>query len=124
MNKIYYILSTVIFFSACAVLNKTSLSEEVLFTIDEDHILADEFIYVYEKNNFNNDSLYTSKDVDEYFDLFINFKLKVAAAKGEGMDTTETFQSEFKTESMFTWFVLRHFYFNTSFFLVKNNFFF
>jgi hypothetical protein len=42
----------------------------------EEPTIADEFIYVYEKNNFNNDRLYYEDDVDEYFGLFVNFKLK------------------------------------------------
>ena len=69
----------------------------MLFSIDGEPTIADEFIYVYEKNNFNNDSLYFEQDVDEYFDLFVNFKLKVKAAKSQGIDTTQTFLDEFKT---------------------------
>jgi peptidyl-prolyl cis-trans isomerase SurA len=68
-----------------------------LLTIDGDETIADEFIYVYEKNNFNNDSLYYPNDVDDYFDLFVNFKLKVLAAKTAGIDTSSTFLNEFKS---------------------------
>ncbi len=83
--------------SACAVQNQSDIKKSILFSIDGDPTVADEFIYVYEKNNFNNDSLYFEKDVDEYFDLFVNFKLKVQAAKSEGMDTTQAFLDEFNT---------------------------
>lgn len=87
----------IIFISSCAVLPTSDLAESVLFSIDENPTLADEFLYVYEKNNFNNDSIFTEKDIDEYFSLFTNFKLKVEAAKTAGLDTTRSFLDEFET---------------------------
>jgi peptidyl-prolyl cis-trans isomerase SurA len=86
-----------VFISSCAILQKPEIEDATLFSINENPSLADEFIYVYEKNNFNNESIYTEQDVDEYFELFVNFKLKVAAAKSAGMDTTQTFLDEFAT---------------------------
>ena len=86
-----------VFISSCAILQKPEIEDATLFSINENPTLADEFIYVYEKNNFNNERIYTEQDVDEYFELFVNFKLKVAAAKEAGMDTTQTFLDEFET---------------------------
>lgn len=97
MRKLILFQVLIIFISACAVLPKPDLADSVLFSIDEKPTLADEFLYVYEKNNFNNDSIFTEKDFDEYFELFINFKLKVEAAKSAGIDTTKSFLSEFET---------------------------
>jgi peptidyl-prolyl cis-trans isomerase SurA len=83
--------------SSCAIQKNSALEDAVLFKIDEEPTVADEFIYVYEKNNFNNDSLYYEEDVDKYFELFVNFKLKVEAAKAAGIDTSKAFLDEFKT---------------------------
>jgi len=97
MRKIVYLLLFFILFASCTLVQKSDLADADLFSINSEPTLADEFLYVYEKNNFNNDSIYTESDVNEYFDLFINFKLKVAGAKAEGIDTTGAFLSEFKT---------------------------
>ncbi len=83
--------------SSCAVLKNTPAENAVLFSINGKPTIADEFIYVYEKNNFNNDSLYQPADVDAYFDLFLKFKLKVEAAKTAGIDTTAAFINEYNT---------------------------
>ena len=93
----YQVFSLVLLWiiSGCAVLNKSNLEDSTLLTINGDPTIADEFIYVYEKNNFNNDSLYFEEDVDEYFDLFVKFKLKVEAAKSAGIDTSKAFIDEF-----------------------------
>ena len=48
--------------------------------------------YIYNKNNSLNEQ--ESKTLDEYVDLFVNFKLKVAAAEAAGIDTTRTFREE------------------------------
>lgn len=97
MKYLLLLFSLGLIVSSCTVLNQSSPASAELFSIDGSPTIADEFIYVYEKNNFNNDSLYYSADVDAYFDLFINFKLKVAAAKSAGIDTTQAFLNEYKT---------------------------
>ncbi|MBP8023269.1 MAG: peptidylprolyl isomerase [Paludibacter sp.] len=55
-------------------------------------VYKSEFEYIYNKNNSNN-SL-DKKTLDEYVDLFVNFKLKVEEAKAQGLDTTQSFISE------------------------------
>jgi len=81
--------------STCTVLRPGNIEEKTLLTINGDPTIADEFIYVYEKNNFNNDSLYYEADVEDYFDLFVKFKLKVEAAKAAGIDTSQIFIDEY-----------------------------
>ena len=66
--------------------------DKVLMTIDGEPVLASEFMYIYEKNN--QESAVEQKTIDEYLDLFINFKLKVHEAKAQGIDTTEAFRKE------------------------------
>ena len=53
--------------------------------------LAD-FTHVYGKNN--RDSVYTVEALDEYMELFVNFKLKVLEAEALGMDTAAAFLKE------------------------------
>ena len=67
-------------------------TDPVLMTINNKPVLKSEFEYIYNKNNSNN-SL-DKKTLDEYVDLFINFKLKVEEAKSQGIDTTKTFTTE------------------------------
>ena len=66
--------------------------DKVLMTIDGEPVMASEFMYIYEKNN--QESAVEQKTIDEYLDLFINFKLKVHEAKAQGIDTTEAFKKE------------------------------
>ena len=51
-----------------------------------------DFEHVFGKNN--RDSVYTVEALDEYMELFINFKLKVREAEALGMDTAEAFKKE------------------------------
>ena len=95
-NPGLFILTCLIAFS-CSITKPGGISEKTLMTLAGDTITADEFIYLYEKNNFNNDSMYSEADVDSYFELFENFKLKVKAAKAAGIDTLSSFKSEYKT---------------------------
>jgi peptidyl-prolyl cis-trans isomerase SurA len=67
-------------------------TDPVLMTINNKPVLKSEFEYIYNKNNSNN-SL-DKKTLDEYVDLFINFKLKVEEAKSQGIDTTKSFITE------------------------------
>lgn len=66
--------------------------DRVLLTIDGQPVMASEFMYIYEKNN--QESSLDPKSMDEYLDLFVNFKLKVAEAEAQGLDTTAAFQKE------------------------------
>ncbi|RNI26024.1 peptidylprolyl isomerase [Rufibacter latericius] len=69
-------------------------AEPVLLTIGPEKVPVSEFAYVYEKNNSNPDSAFSSASVTEYLNLYTNFKLKVAEAKSRGLDTTQAFQTE------------------------------
>ena len=67
----------------------------VLFTVDNRPVSADEFKYVYQKNN-KEASGYQEEDIREYLDLYLQFKLKVREARAQGLDTTKSFRREFK----------------------------
>jgi peptidyl-prolyl cis-trans isomerase SurA len=79
-------------FLALSVGSFAQTYDPVLMTINGKPVLKSEFEYIYNKNNTNN-SL-DKKTLDEYVDLFINFKLKVEEAKRQGIDTTASFLSE------------------------------
>lgn len=68
--------------------------DEVLMTIDGKPVMASEFLYIYQKNN--QETGFDPKSMDEYLDLFINFKLKVTEAEAQGVDTTAAFQKELR----------------------------
>ncbi len=75
----------------CGVFALTMSSQDVL-TIDNESISLEEFRNVFYKNN-NNKEL-TKEYLDEYMQLFINFKLKVKEAAELGLDTISSFTSE------------------------------
>lgn len=66
--------------------------DPVLMQINDKPVYKSEFEYIYNKNNSNN-SL-DKKTLEEYVELFINFKLKVEEAKTQGLDTTRAFVNE------------------------------
>ena len=75
-------------------LNLNSFSQEVLLEIENDKITLDEFSHIFNKNNDN--EKIDKEYLDEYIELFINFKLKVKEAKNLGFDTVATFIDELK----------------------------
>ena len=64
-----------------------------LLTIDGEDVSVDEFMYVYKKNN-NQENAMSKKSIEEYLDLYINFKLKVKEAENQGLDTVQAFKDE------------------------------
>ena len=92
-----------IFLAAWAAMSMTAFAQhsapvqpniagQTLMTINGKAVSAEEFLYIYEKNN--QAGALDPKTMDEYLDMFINFKLKVAEAESQGIDTTEAFQKE------------------------------
>lgn len=65
---------------------------EVILTIGDNEITRGEFERIYQKNNSS--AVYDNKSVEEYLELFINFKLKVIEAENLGYDTAKSFISE------------------------------
>ena len=67
--------------------------DPVIMTVNGQPVLRSEFEYSYNKNN--SEGVIDKKTVDEYVDLFINYKLKVAAALDAKYDTLTSFKNEF-----------------------------
>ena len=70
-----------------------SYAKKTLITIGDKKISAKEFMETYEKNNINTDVI-DKKNVDDYLDLYVDFKLKVNEAESLMMDTSASFQKE------------------------------
>lgn len=68
-------------------------TDPVIMSINGEPVLKSEFEYSYNKNN--SEGVIDKKSVEEYVDLFINYKLKVAAALDEKYDTLQSFKDEF-----------------------------
>tara|TARA_B100001287_G_scaffold139198_1_gene117253 strand:+ start:3207 stop:5147 length:1941 start_codon:yes stop_codon:yes gene_type:complete len=73
---------------------KVYCQDPVILTINDDKVYKSEFEQIYWKNK--KEKLATKEDLDEYIDLFVNFKLKVIAAEEKGLDTLKKFINELK----------------------------
>jgi peptidyl-prolyl cis-trans isomerase SurA len=69
--------------------------DPVLMTVGGDPVTKGEFESIYRKNS-PKDAKSDRKALEEYLELFTNFKLKVKAAKDAGKDTVKSFQNELK----------------------------
>jgi peptidyl-prolyl cis-trans isomerase SurA len=74
------------------LLGANAQDNRTLLTVGNDPISVDEFLAIYNKNNTNN--VVDKKTMEEYVDLFVNFKLKVKEAESLGMDTATKFTKE------------------------------
>lgn len=72
---------------------QSKLDNKVLITIGDEKITVKEFIDVYNKNNVDNEVI-EKKTIDEYLDLFVNFRLKVKEAENMKLDTALSFKKE------------------------------
>ena len=72
------------------------VADPVLMTINGKPVTKAEFEYSFHKNG-NIEGAVEKKTVEEYVPMFINYKLKVAAAEKAGLDTLTSFKKEFHT---------------------------
>ena len=68
-------------------------TDPIIMTVAGVDVPRSEFEYSFNKNN--TDGVIDKKSVEEYVDLFINYKLKVQAALDARIDTTTAFKKEF-----------------------------
>ena len=78
-----------------ALLFAQGWKSKTLITLGDKEISAKEFMDVYEKNNVKSEVI-DKKSVDEYLDMYINFKLKVTEAEARRMDTLPKFVKEYE----------------------------
>lgn len=91
--KKHFLTATLLAAAIIGVVAATKTTDPVVMTIDGDDIRQSEFEYLYKKNNIQQENPQT---LDEYVDMFVVYKLKVADAKAAGIDTTQTFLKEFR----------------------------
>ena len=77
---------------ACASVSAQT-ADPVIMIVNGEPVLRSEFEYSFNKNN--SEGVIDKKSVDEYVDLFINYKLKVCAAIDAKYDTLQSFKDEF-----------------------------
>ncbi len=71
-------------------------NKEVLFTIDNKPYYTDEFARVYNKNiDLVKDE--SQKDLNQYLDLFVGYKLKINKANKLGLQNGQAYQAELKS---------------------------
>lgn len=90
MKQVLILFVFTIIFSA----NYAQENDPVLMSVGNRKIRKSEFEAVYHKNNKNTPG--DEKALNEYLELYINFRLKVAEAEELGLDTTEAFKTELK----------------------------
>ena len=83
-------------FALCAAtMASTAMAQAddpIVMTVNGEDVRRSEFEYSYNKNN--TDLVVDRASLDEYVELFVNYKLKVAAAKEAQLDTMASFQQE------------------------------
>lgn len=90
MNRLG-LLIVIIFSIMSSMMN--AQDNRTLITIEGEETTVDEFMYVYKKNNSQGQNL-DKKSIEEYLDLYVNFKLKVKEAENLGLDTVQQFIDE------------------------------
>ena len=92
MKRIFYTFATLVLLVS---IQAKAQSDPVVMRIAGEDVPRSEFEYNYNKNN--SDGVIDKKTVEEYVDLFINYKLKVKAALDAKLDTMSSYQKEFRT---------------------------
>ena len=87
MKKTILVIATLLFATILCAQDRT------LLEIDNEKIDADEFMHIFKKNAGHTGN-FTRKYVDEYMELFVNFKLKVHEGQMQGLDTSRSFKQE------------------------------
>ena len=70
-----------------------TVGDPVVMTVNGMPVSRSEFVYSYSKNN--GDGVIDKKTIEEYVELYANYKLKVAAALDARLDTLSSFKKEY-----------------------------
>ncbi|WP_302606979.1 peptidylprolyl isomerase [uncultured Duncaniella sp.] len=90
--KKYLIPIVTVFAAILTVSASPRNSDPVVMTVNGKEIKLSEFEYLYKKNNLQQAA---PLSIDDYVDMFVVYKLKVADAEVAGIDTTKAFRDEF-----------------------------
>lgn len=89
MKRVFY--SLLMFLVAVSLVAQNS--DPVLMTINGKDVLRSEFEYAFNKNNGNISE--GGQSVDEYLQMYVDFKLKVAEAEAMKLDTLSSLKEEY-----------------------------
>ncbi|GHU87929.1 peptidyl-prolyl cis-trans isomerase [Bacteroidia bacterium] len=93
-----------VLFSTLLVAQNDRVNDPVIMNVNGKNVKKSEFEYIYKKNN--TEEAIDRKSLEEYLELFKNFKLKVIEAESLGLDTVQAFRDElngYKTELIKTY---------------------
>ena len=102
ITKFLFILTVCFFYSVAnaqvGTLAVTSTSKDAavpspIFSYGDEVVYGDEFMRVFNKNK-REENAPTKEEIEEYLDLYVKFKLKVAEAYSRKMDTVPSFINE------------------------------
>ena len=91
MKKISFILCSIAF----SLFSNAQESNPVLMKVNGKKITKAEFEYSYNKNN-SVEGAVEQKSIEEYVQMYVDYKLKVVEAESLGMDTLTSFINEFR----------------------------
>src|SRR5688572_22661671 len=92
MKKIFSLLVSTLIFCQYSFAQQSNSTDPVMLTIAGENVTRSEFEKVFLKNN--RDEKKDQKALEEYLNLFINYKLKVKEARDLGLDTIKNFRDE------------------------------
>lgn len=80
-----------------SVMAALNAKEPVVMKVGDREVPLSEFQYLYSKNNTQQQS---QQDIDEYVNMFVDYKLKVADALAEKLDTLPSYKQELNSHCM------------------------
>jgi len=87
---------TALLFLLISFVKAQNTKDEVLFTIDNEPVYASEFIRLY-NNNMDVVQDEPQKNIDEYLNLFTNYKLKIKEANSLGLQKKQSYLNELES---------------------------
>ncbi|MDD2530447.1 MAG: peptidylprolyl isomerase [Bacteroidales bacterium] len=90
MKKLFGLL----LFSFITLISYSQTDKDIVIEVGGEKISRKEFVDMFQRNNPNPEKKILKKDLNEYLELYINFKLKLAEARKLGLDTLPEYKSE------------------------------
>lgn len=69
-------------------------NDDIVLEVAGEKIHKEEFVRMFKKNSLSKDSIISKSELDDYLELFINYKMKLAQARELGLDTTKSYIDE------------------------------
>lgn len=69
---------------------------DVVIEVAGEKILKEDFVRMFKKNSPSKGASFSQEELDEYLELFINYKMKLAQARELGLDTLKSYLDETK----------------------------